>query len=73
MCDGTCNRLAHHEQSETNNHLCREPNHQQRGLTSLYGEAIMGRKDPVQSKGGRLKERPLPFCVTNAQVWGPGL
>ena len=33
----------------------------------------MGRKGPDQSKEGRLKVLPLPFCVTYAHVWAPGL
>ena len=57
--------------------LAENPNSDSEGRflahTSLYGETIIGRKDPVQSKGGRLKDRPLPFCVTKAQVWAPGL
>lgn len=50
-----------------------EPADSRQHGTSLYGDTIMGRKGPVQSKDGKLKFRPLPFCVTYAHVWDPGL
>jgi hypothetical protein len=41
--------------------------------TSLRGDTMVGRSEPVQLKGGSAKLRPLPRCTTYAQACGPAL